>query len=129
MITTFLNSIDMKSSAFSKTFCSTSATRGARTVRLNGSSCRWCLKVSVCVTISACGVYTTANVMREIQTFLNEQNFSKIDELRLQKIITKIRELENIDSETMEGDEYIDAFEALGGGPGREGTVSKDTLI
>lgn len=34
-----------------------------------------------------------------------------------------------MDSENLEGDEYIDAFEALGGGPGREGTVRKDTLI
>jgi hypothetical protein len=34
-----------------------------------------------------------------------------------------------MDSENMDGDEYIDAFEALGGGPGKDGTVSKETLI
>lgn len=67
--------------------------------------------------------------MKELTKYLVEQNINKIDELKLQKIITKIKELENTDEANMEGDEYIDAFEALGGGPGREGTVQKDVLI
>ena len=78
---------------------------------------------------AACGFYVAPNVMKELNNFLTESNFSKIDSNKLEKIVTKIREIENMDNENMDGDEYIDAFEALGGGPGREGTVSKDVLI
>jgi hypothetical protein len=67
--------------------------------------------------------------MKEIVEFISDPKYDKIDAIRLQEIITKIKELENMDSENMDGDEYIDAFEALGGGPGKEGTISKETLI
>lgn len=78
---------------------------------------------------AACGVKITASIMRDVNEYLAEQNYVKIDDAKLLKIITKIRELASMDSEIADGDEYIDAFEALGGGPGKEGTVSKDTLI
>lgn len=67
--------------------------------------------------------------MKELNDFVTEMKYDKIDDQKLQKIITKIRELENMDSDNLDGDEYIDAFEALGGGPGKEGTVSKETLL
>jgi hypothetical protein len=78
---------------------------------------------------SACGVKITPSIMRDVNEYLTEQNYVKIDDAKLLKIITKIRELASMDSDIADGDEYIDAFEALGGGPGKEGTVSKDTLI
>ena len=43
--------------------------------------------------------------------------------------MTKIKEFELKDEYNADGDEYRDAFEALGGGPGKQGCVSKNTLI
>ena len=44
-------------------------------------------------------------------------------------MLTQLKKLELADDPTMDGDEYLDAFVALGGGSNKEGSVEKSTLI
>lgn len=44
-------------------------------------------------------------------------------------MLTQLKKLELADDPTLDGDEYLDAFVALGGSPDKEGYVEKSTLI
>ena len=52
-----------------------------------------------------------------------------MDFAALQAVLTQLKKLQLEDDPTNEGDEYLDAFVALGGQPNKEGYVEKDTLI
>ncbi len=71
--------------------------------------------------------------------FLDEKKAPKIDERVLVQVLTHLKELELMNEQENESDEYckrnflvtdiVDAFVALGGLPSKEGTISKNTLI
>ena len=52
-----------------------------------------------------------------------------MDFAALQAVLTQLKKLQLEDDPTHEGDEYLDAFVALGGQPNKEGYVEKDMLI
>ena len=85
-----------------------------------------------CIAINlrkACGYKPSPALLKELNNYVEEQGFMQIDEIRLQRIVTRAKEIKCMDGENMDGNEYIDAFEALGGGPGKEGSVRRDVLI
>jgi hypothetical protein len=67
--------------------------------------------------------------IKELNLFLDEKNSQRIDLQTLLQVLTYLKELELMSEKENEGDEYLDAFVALGGGYDREGAVSKSTLI
>jgi hypothetical protein len=54
---------------------------------------------------------------------------AKLDFNALQAVLTLHKKLELADDSTNEGDEYLDAFVALGGQPNKDGFIEKDMLI
>lgn len=52
-----------------------------------------------------------------------------MDFAALQAVLTQLKKLQLSDDPTNDGDEYLDAFVALGGQPNKEGYVEKDMLI
>jgi hypothetical protein len=54
---------------------------------------------------------------------------AKLDFNALQAVLTLHKKLELADDSTNEGDEYLDAFVALGGQPNKDGYIEKDMLI
>jgi hypothetical protein len=64
-----------------------------------------------------------------LQDFLDERKCDKIDSGTLVALLTKIRQLELDNEYQADGDEYLDAFVALGGSPTKEDFVLKSTLI
>jgi len=44
-------------------------------------------------------------------------------------VLTQLKKMELADDPTMDGDEYLDAFVALGGGSNKEGYVQRSILI
>lgn len=79
--------------------------------------------------LSACGYKVTPEVMDNLQEFLNQRKSPKLDFNSLQAVLTQIKRLELADDPTNDGDEYLDAFVALGGDNDKSGCVSKEMLI
>ena len=79
--------------------------------------------------LTTCGYYLTDAKLKQINTFLDTKNVSKIEYNHLIQILTFLKEIELANQQENEGDEYLDAFVALGGSPDRSGTVSKEVLI
>lgn len=60
---------------------------------------------------------------------MQQRKGGKLDFSALSAVLTQLKKLELADDPTMDGDEYLDAFVALGGEPNKEGYVEKSTLI
>ena len=58
-------------------------------------------------------------VLAQLNEYLDDKRCDKIDAIVLYNVMTKIKEFELKDEYNADGDEYRDAFEALGGGPGK----------
>jgi hypothetical protein len=81
------------------------------------------------LTFAACGFKTTPALLKELYCFVEEQGYMQIDETRLNRIVQKYKEIRLNDGADLDSNEYIDAFEALGGGPGNQGSVNREVLI
>ena len=79
--------------------------------------------------LGACGYKIKENLLNQLQTFLQESKYHKLDVPALIAVLTQLKQLELADEIENEGDEYLDAFVALGGSPDKEGSVHKNTLI
>ncbi len=79
--------------------------------------------------LSACGYKTTAEIHNQLSEYLVQQKKVKLDWTALVQVLTQLKKLELAQDPTNEGDEYIDAFVALGGEPDKSGFVQKDMLI
>ena len=53
--------------------------------------------------------------IKELNLFLDEKNSQRIDLQTLLQVLTYLKELELMSEKENEGDEYLDAFVALGG--------------
>lgn len=60
---------------------------------------------------------------------LDSKNATQIDLKLLISALTFLKELELLDEQNNESDEYLDCFVALGGKEDKEGAVSKESLI
>ena len=65
--------------------------------------------------LSACGYKVSPEMLEKLQFRLSESKKSKLDFGALQIVLTEIKKLELADDPTNDGDEYLDAFVALGG--------------
>lgn len=79
--------------------------------------------------LSACGYKTSAEIHAQLGEYLVQQKKLKLDWTALVQVLTQLKKLELAQDPTNEGDEYIDAFVALGGEPDKSGFVQKDMLI
>ena len=79
--------------------------------------------------LSACGYKVIEPLLSQLQEFLLNRKVAKFDFTTLQAVLTQLKKLELADDNTTDGDEYLDAFVALGGNPDKEGFVEKNTLI
>jgi Ca2+-binding EF-hand superfamily protein len=79
--------------------------------------------------LSACGYKVTAVQLNQLQDFLMTRKSGKLDFQALVAVLTQLKKIELADDPTGDGDEYLDAFVALGGLPNKEGLVEKSTLI
>ena len=67
--------------------------------------------------------------IKQLDEYLDSKNAIQIDLKTIMLTLTYLKELELQDEQNNESDEYQDCFEALGGQPNKEGTVSKEALI
>ena len=79
--------------------------------------------------LNACGYKVKPETLNELQEFLATRKSTKLDFNGLQAVLTQIKRLELTDDPTNDGDEYLDAFVALGGEMDKSGFVSKEALI
>ena len=79
--------------------------------------------------LTTCGYYLTDARLQQINQFLDNKSVSKIEYNHLIQLLTFLKEIELANQQENEGDEYLDAFVALGGSADRSGTVSKEVLI
>ena len=91
--------------------------------------------------VAACGYYLDEKRLAQLNVHLDEKKVPKIDERVLIQVLTYLKELELMNEQENESDEYckcgerfvtesvVDAFVALGGEATKEGTISKNTLI
>ena len=91
--------------------------------------------------VAACGYYLDEKRLAQLNVYLDEKKVPKIDERVLIQVLTYLKELELMNEQENESDEYckcgehfvtesvVDAFVALGGEATKEGTISKNTLI
>ena len=61
--------------------------------------------------------------------YLDEKKSVKIDLNTILSVLTHLKEIELMNEQENDSDEYLDAFVALGGLPSKEGFISKNTLI
>ena len=81
--------------------------------------------------LSACGYKVAPEVLAQLQTFLSQRKSAsmRLDFAALQSVLTQLKKMELADDTNLDGDEYLDAFVALGGEMNKEGFVEKSTLI
>lgn len=81
--------------------------------------------------LSACGYKVQPEILAQLQTFLGQRKSAsmRLDFAALQSVLTQLKKLELADDPNLDGDEYLDAFVALGGEMNKEGFVEKTTLI
>jgi Ca2+-binding EF-hand superfamily protein len=79
--------------------------------------------------LSACGYKVSPEMLDKLQEMLQQSKKTKLDFGTLQMVLTQIKRLELADDPTNDGDEYLDAFVALGGENDKSGKVSKEMLI
>jgi Ca2+-binding EF-hand superfamily protein len=96
--------------------------------------------ILILTSLIACGYYLDDKRITQLNEFLDEKKASKIDLNTLLLVLTQLKELELMNEQENESDEYcksdyvdnlsiVDAFVALGGQPTKEGYISKNTLI
>lgn len=79
--------------------------------------------------LSACGYKCTAAQHDQLAEFLLNRKGGKMDFAALVAVLTQLKRLELAADDNNEGDEYLDAFVALGGQPDKGGYVEKNMLI
>ena len=77
----------------------------------------------------ACGYNLTDARIAELDKFLDEKGATKLTLDVLLSALAYHKNLDLINDQENEADEYLDAFVALGGQPNKEGFVSKELLI
>ena len=71
----------------------------------------------------ACGYHLSDARIRQLNTYLDEKNATKIDIPAIIATLTHLKEIELANQQENEADEYLDAFVALGGEADKGGTV------
>ena len=65
--------------------------------------------------LNACGYYVSEQKIEQLNEFLDRRKATRIDLNQLLNVLTYLKELELISEKETDGDEYLDAFVALGG--------------
>ena len=79
--------------------------------------------------LNACGYQISDKKISDINEFLDKKKVNKIDLKTLIWVLRYLKELELIDEQDNDSDEYLDTFVALGGSYNKEGFISKSTLL